>query len=48
MARDCNGRIDSRVTLDDYQRACDAVMTSFFNAAEDEVGGAGTAQIDRS
>ena len=38
------------VTMDDYKRACDAgnaVMTNFFNAAEDEVGPAGSAQIGR-
>ncbi len=38
------------VTMDDYKRACDVgngVMTNFFNAAEDEVGPAGSAQIGR-
>lgn len=44
------GRITEVVTLDDYKRACaagNAVMTNFFNAAEDEVGIAGSAQIGR-
>ena len=43
-------RITEVVTLDDYKRACgagNAVMTNFFNAAEDEVGIAGSAQIGR-
>ena len=43
-------RVTEVVTMDDYKRACDAgngVMTNFFNAAEDEVGIAGTAQIGR-
>jgi L-seryl-tRNA(Ser) seleniumtransferase len=46
----CGARVTEVVTLDDYKRACDAgnaVMTNFFNAAEDEVGVAGTAQIGR-
>ena len=43
-------RVTEVVTMDDYKRACDAghaVMTNFFNAAEDEVGIAGSAQIGR-
>ena len=43
-------RVTEVVTLDDYKRACDAgnaVMTNFFNAAEDEDGIAGSAQIGR-
>ena len=43
-------RVTEVVTMDDYKRACDTgngVMTNFFNAAEDEVGIAGTAQIGR-
>ncbi len=43
-------RVTEVVTLDDYKRACaagHAVMTNFFNAAEDEVGLAGSAQIGR-
>jgi L-seryl-tRNA(Ser) seleniumtransferase len=43
-------RITEVVTMDDYKRACekgDAVMTNFFNAAEDEEGIGGTAQIGR-
>jgi len=43
-------RITEVVTLEDYKRACDqgdAVMTNFFNAAEEEDGVAGTAQIGR-
>ena len=43
-------RVTEVVTLDDYKRACgagNAVMTNFFNAAEDEVGIAGSAQIGR-
>src|ERR1700691_4462683 len=46
----CGARVTEVVTLDDYKRACDAgnaVMTNFFNAAEDEVGEAGSAQIGR-
>jgi len=46
----CGARITEVVTLDDYKRACgagNAVMTNFFNAAEDEVGIAGSAQIGR-
>ena len=41
-------RVTEVVSLDDYQRACaqgNAVMTNFFNAAEDEVGPLGPAQI---
>jgi L-seryl-tRNA(Ser) seleniumtransferase len=43
-------RITEVVTMDDYKRACekgDAVMTNFFNAAEEEDGIGGTAQIGR-
>lgn len=43
-------RITEVVTLEEYKRACaagDAVMTNFFNAAEDEVGPEGAAQIGR-
>ena len=43
-------RVTEVVTMDDYKRACDAghaVMTNFFNAAEDEMGIAGSAQIGR-
>jgi L-seryl-tRNA(Ser) seleniumtransferase len=46
----CGARVTEVVTLDDYKRACaagNAVMTNFFNAAEDEDGIAGTAQIGR-
>lgn len=46
----CGARVTEVVTLDDYKRACDAgnaVMTNFFNAAEDEQGIAGSAQIGR-
>ena len=46
----CGARVTEVVTLDDYQRACkkgNAVMTNFFNAAEDEDGVAGSAQIGR-
>jgi L-seryl-tRNA(Ser) seleniumtransferase len=46
----CGARVTEVVTLDDYQRACDAgnaIMTNFFNAAEEEDGVAGTAQIGR-
>ena len=46
----CGARITEVVTLDDYKRACgagNAVMTNFFNAAEDEDGIAGSAQIGR-
>src|ERR1051325_3735469 len=46
----CGARVTEVVTLDDYKRACDAgnaVMTNFFNAAEDEDGVAGSAQIGR-
>ncbi len=41
-------RINEVVTMDEYKRACekgDAVMTNFFNAAEEEEGIGGTAQI---
>ena len=43
-------RVTEVVTMDDYKRACaagHAAMTNFFNAAEDEVGIAGSAQIGR-
>lgn len=43
-------RIVEVLTMDDYKSACaagDAVMTNFFNAAEDEVGPEGPAQIGR-
>jgi L-seryl-tRNA(Ser) seleniumtransferase len=46
----CGARVTEVVTLDDYKRACasgTAIMTNFFNAAEEEVGFAGTAQIGR-
>ena len=46
----CGARVTEVVSLDDYKRACgagNAVMTNFFNAAEDEVGIAGSAQIGR-
>ncbi len=46
----CGARVTEVVTLDDYKRAAgagNAVMTNFFNAAEDEDGIAGTAQIGR-
>ena len=46
----CGARITEVVTLDDYKRACaagGAIMTNFFNAAEEEDGEAGTAQIGR-
>ena len=46
----CGARVTEVVTLDDYKRACEsgnAVMTNFFNAAEDEDGVAATAQIGR-
>lgn len=46
----CGARVTEVVTMDDFERACDAgnaVMTNFFNAAEDEVGVAGSAQIGR-
>lgn len=43
-------RVTEVVTLDDYKQACDsgtAIMTNFFNAAEEEEGIAGSAQIGR-
>ena len=46
----CGARVTEVVTMDDYKRACDqgnAIMTNFFNAAEEEGGIAGTAQIGR-
>ena len=44
----CGARVTEVVTPEDYRRACgagDAVMTNFFNAAEEEDGIAGSAQI---
>jgi L-seryl-tRNA(Ser) seleniumtransferase len=46
----CGARVTEVVTLDDYKRACgagNAAMTNFFNAAEEEDGIAGSAQIGR-
>jgi L-seryl-tRNA(Ser) seleniumtransferase len=46
----CGARITEVVTLDEYKHACaagNAIMTNFFNAAEEEDGIAGTAQIGR-
>lgn len=46
----CGARVTEIVTLDDFKRACDAgnaIMTNFFNAAEEEDGEAGSAQIGR-
>ena len=46
----CGARVVEVVTTEEYRRACaagDAVMTNFFNAAEDEDGVAGTARIGR-
>ncbi|MGH9517675.1 MAG: selenocysteine synthase [Terriglobales bacterium] len=46
----CGARVTEVVTLEDFRRACgagNAVMTNFFNAAEEEDGIAGTAQIGR-
>jgi L-seryl-tRNA(Ser) seleniumtransferase len=46
----CGARVTEVVTLDDYGSACragNAVMTNFFNAAEEEEGVAGSAQIGR-
>ncbi|MCU1323351.1 MAG: selenocysteine synthase (seryl-tRNASer selenium transferase)-like protein [Acidobacteriaceae bacterium] len=46
----CGARVTEVVTRDDYKRACAAgqgIMTNFFNAAEEEDGLAGTAQIGR-
>jgi len=46
----CGARVTEVVTLDDYKRACEAgnaIMTNFFNAAEEEDGEAGSAQIGR-
>ncbi|RXH55532.1 selenocysteine synthase [Granulicella sibirica] len=46
----CGARVTEVVTMDDYKRACDAgnaIMTNFFNAAEEEDGLPGTAQIGR-
>jgi L-seryl-tRNA(Ser) seleniumtransferase len=50
MTAPCGARVTEVVTLDDYKRACgvgNAVMTNFFNAAEDEDGIAASAQIGR-
>jgi len=46
----CGARVTEVVSLDDYKRVCEAgnaVMTNFFNAAEEEDGPAGEAQIAR-
>jgi L-seryl-tRNA(Ser) seleniumtransferase len=46
----CGARVTEVVTMDDYKQACaagNAVMTNFFNAAEEEDGPAGEAQIGR-
>ena len=46
----CGARVTEVVTLDEFKRACDAgnaIMTNFFNAAEEEDGEAGSAQIGR-
>ena len=46
----CGARVTEVVTMDDYKRACaqgNGVMTNFFNAAEDEDGPEGNAQIGR-
>jgi L-seryl-tRNA(Ser) seleniumtransferase len=46
----CGARVTEVVTLDDYKRACaagNAVMTNFFNAAEDDEAIAASAQIGR-
>jgi L-seryl-tRNA(Ser) seleniumtransferase len=46
----CGARVTEVITLDDYKRACaagNAVMTNFFNGAEEDDGVAGTAQIGR-
>ena len=46
----CGARVTEVVTLEDYRQACgagNAVMTNFFNAAEEEDGIAGSAQIGR-
>ena len=46
----CGAHVTEVVTMDDYKRACAAgngIMTNFFNAAEDEVGPAGSAEIGR-
>lgn len=46
----CGARVTEVLTIDDYKRACakgDAVMTNFFNAAENEIGPLGPAQIGR-
>ena len=46
----CGARVNEVTTLAEYERACaagNAVMTNFFNAAEDDDGIAGSAQIGR-
>jgi L-seryl-tRNA(Ser) seleniumtransferase len=46
----CGARVTEVVTLEEYKEACgagNAVMTNFFNAAEEEDGVAGSAQIGR-
>jgi L-seryl-tRNA(Ser) seleniumtransferase len=46
----CGARVTEVVTLEEYKKACaagNAVMTNFFNAAEEEDGVAGSAQIGR-
>ena len=46
----CGARVTEVLTMDDYKRACaagNACMTNFFNAAEDEIGPEGPAQIGR-
>ena len=46
----CGARVTEVDTMDEYKRACavgNAIMTNFFNAAEEEDGLAGTAQIGR-
>lgn len=46
----CGARVTEVLTMEDYEKACAAgngIMTNFFNAAEDEVGPMGPAQIGR-
>jgi L-seryl-tRNA(Ser) seleniumtransferase len=46
----CGARVTEVLTMEDYEKACAAGngnMTNFFNAAEDEVGPMGPAQIGR-
>ncbi len=46
----CGARVTEVVTMEDYRLACasgNACMTNFFNAAEDEIGPEGPAQIGR-